>query len=67
MSFYIIMGLWSLSMILLIAFAFWWGNRLEVASRKSKESAARDYAQRSCQRCCQSCGKYQFHPDNSVR
>jgi hypothetical protein len=67
MSFYIIMGLWSLSMILLIAFAFWWGNRLEIASRKSKELAARDYAQRTCPMCCQSCGRYLIHPDNSVR
>lgn len=63
----LIITLWSLSMILLAAFALWWGNRVEAIKRKSRESAAKERPRGTCPMCCESCGRYQVHPDNSVR
>jgi hypothetical protein len=67
MSFYIIMGLWSLSMIVLITSVLWWGNRVETARRKARESVANERPRGTCPMCCQSCGRYPIHPDHSVR
>lgn len=67
MSFFIIVGLWSLSMIVLITSVLWWGNRVEASRRKSSELAANERPHGACPMCCQSCGRYRVHPDNSVR